>query len=136
MKKTLSIIGIMVGFLFVLVGILSAGGALGGDTSNPTSAPYSYDSGYATFGADYYTYSVNNTAEAAAAARAAAYNTVDIAEFLCLAFGLASILFGFVVMCGFGIVLSTCAQNIPNDTNNATPGSDSEAVGAEEVPAE
>ena len=136
MKKTLSLIGIIVGFLFVLVGILSAAGALGGDVSYPKSAPYSYDSGFATFGADYYTYSVNNTAEAANAASAAAYNIIDIAEFLYLAFGFASILFGLVVMCGFGIVFSSCAKNIPNNTNNALPGSDSEAVGAEEVPVE
>ena len=106
MKKIFSIIGIIVGFAFVVVGILSMAGALGGDTSYPGSAPALYDSGYATFGADYYTYSVNNSAEAASAARAAAYNIGDVASYLTMFCGIASMLFGVMVICAFGIVLS------------------------------
>ena len=73
-KRTISIIGIAISALLVLFGILAMSGALGGSTYYADSAPYSYDSGFATFGGDYYTYSVNNSAEAAAGARAAASN--------------------------------------------------------------
>jgi hypothetical protein len=110
MKKTLSVVGLIIGLAFVVVGILSVSGALGGDTSYPSSAPYTYDSGYASFGADYYTYSVNNSAEAASAARTAAYNIGYVSDFLLTFFGLSSILFGFMVMRGFGIVLSSCPK--------------------------
>ena len=55
-KKTLSLVGMIIGCVFVLIGILSLSGAVGGNTSYPSSAPYSYDSGYASFGGDYYTY--------------------------------------------------------------------------------
>ena len=110
MKKTLSVVGLIIGLAFVVVGILSVSRALGGDASYPSSAPYMYDSGYASFGADYYTYSVNNSAEAASAARTAAYNIVCVSDFLLTFFGLSSMLFGLMVMCGFGIVLSSCAK--------------------------
>lgn len=117
MKKKLSILGIVIGVLFVLVGILSIFGALGDDASYPSSAPYDYDSGYAEFGGDYYTYSSNNAAEAASAARTAARNVKVISEFLTLFCGLTSILFGLMVICGFGIVLSAPAQ-IAVNTNS------------------
>ena len=99
MKKTLSVIGLIVGLAFVIVGILSVSGHLDGSDYYSMSATYEYDSGYANFGADFYSYSVNNTAEIAYAAR-------TIANFL----GLSSILFGLMVMCGFGIVLYSCSQ--------------------------
>ena len=102
-KKTLSLIGMALGAVFVLVGVLSLCGALGGNTSYPGSAPYTYDSGYASFGADFYSYSVNNAAEAASAARTAASNLEDIAGFLKVFCGLFSIGVGAVISCGFGI---------------------------------
>ena len=124
-KKVLSIVGMVVGLAFIVVGILSMTGALGGDTTIPNSAPYYYDSGYAQFGADYYSYSVNNAAEAASAARTTAYNLDDIAQFLLVFLGITSILFGLMVMCGFGIVLSTCfptdAASIPEKTTTSAP---------------
>lgn len=102
-KKTLSLVGMIIGCVFVLIGILSLSGALGGNTSYPSSAPYSYDSGYASFGGDYYTYSVNNTAETARAAITTAANLDDIAEFLKIFCGLFSLCFGAAVICCFGI---------------------------------
>ncbi|MBE6667417.1 MAG: hypothetical protein E7607_03800 [Ruminococcaceae bacterium] len=130
MKKTLSVVGLIIGISFVVVGILSVSGALGGKTSSPSSAPYSYDSGYATFGADYYNYSVNNSAEAASAARTAAYNIGHVSHFLLTFFGLSSILFGLMVMCGFGIVLSSCTKKnekniVGSETKIATENTDS-----------
>ncbi len=117
-KKTLSVIGLIIGLAFVIVGILSVSGGLDGSSYYSMSASYEYDSGYASFGADYYTYSVNNTAEIAYAAR-------TIANFL----GLSSILFGLMVMCGFGIVLSSCTQKsgtniIGDETNIAIENTD------------
>ena len=103
MKKTLSAVGMIIGFAFILIGILSFCGALGGNTTYPSSAPYQYDSGYASFGGDYYTYSVNNTAETAIAARRTAGNLDDIADFLKIFCGLSSICFGAVIVCCFGI---------------------------------
>ncbi len=131
MKRKLSILGIIIGIAFVIVGVLSIFGVLCGNTSTPNSAPYYYDSGYASFGADYYTYSVNNTAEAASAARTIAYNIGYVADFLVLFCGLASVLFGLMVMCGFGIVLSSCGKAAVSVAVNET----SNAV-AEEAPVE
>ena len=74
-----------------------------------------YDSGYASFGADYYTYSVNNTAEAASATRTVAANLVHIADFLMVFPGISSILFGMAVICGFGIVLASCPKKVANE---------------------
>ena len=110
MKKALSVVGLIIGLSFVVVGILAVSGDLGRNTSFPSRAPYGYDSGYASFGGDYYTYSVNNSAEAASAARTAADNIGDVYNLLLTLFGLTSILFGLMVMCGFGIVLSSCTK--------------------------
>ena len=133
MKKICSIIGIIVGLAFIVVGVLAMAGSLGGLTSTPGSAPYHYDSGYATFNGDYYTYSVNNSAEAASAARTTANNLGDIADFLLMFGGITSILVGLAVSCGFGIVLSTClpvAEPAPALAEEPAPEN------KEEIPAE
>ena len=106
MKKILSVMGLIIGLAFVIVGILSISGGLDGSDYYSMDPSFEYDSGYATFGADYYTYSVNNTAAIAYAAR-------TIATFL----GLSSVLFGLMVMCGFGIVLSSCSKKYENNIN-------------------
>ena len=81
-RKVFATLGMIFGLLIALCGILTLSGKLGGDTSYPSSAPYSYDSGYASFGADFYTYVSNNAAETASAARTTAGNLEDIAELL------------------------------------------------------
>ena len=58
-KKTFSTLGMIFSAVIVFLGILVLAGALGGDASYPNSASYLYDSGYATFGGDFYTF-VNN----------------------------------------------------------------------------
>ncbi len=132
-KKTLSLVGMIVGFVFVLVGILSLSGALGGNTSYPGSAPYSYDSGYATFGADYYTYTVNNGAETASAARTTASNLGDIADFLKVFCGLFSMCFGAVIVCCFGIYRAGLKEA---EIKVAVEETVAEEIVAEEIPAE
>ena len=134
MKKAFSIIGILVGIAFILVGIMSMSGAFSGSSTYPDGS-FLFDSGYAEFGADYYTYSVNNTAEAAEAARAAAYNVIDVTDFLASFCGIFSILFGILVICAFGVVLGCCNKETVTATTNADEAPAEEAP-AEESPAE
>ena len=106
MKKTYSIIAMVVSILIVLLGVLTLTGALGGDTSYPSSAPWSYDSGYATFGGDFYTYVSNNAGEAASASRTAASNLNDIATLLKSFCGISLAGFGLLSFCFFGTILA------------------------------
>lgn len=102
-KGVFAIAGMAVSFLLIIFGILVISNVLGGDTSNPSSAPYLYDSGYATFGADSYTYMCNNTAETASAARVTAYNLEDIALLLKNVCGIFMIAFGLLNFCRFAM---------------------------------
>lgn len=103
-RKVFATLGMIFGLLIALCGILTLSGKLGGDTSYPSSAPYSYDSGYASFGADFYTYVSNNAAETASAARTTAGNLEDIAELLKNVCGIFLIGFGMMGFCFFGAI--------------------------------
>ena len=105
-KKTYSIIAMVVSVLIVLFGVLTLAGALGGDTSYPSSAPWSYDTGYATFGGDFYTYVSNNAGEAASASRTAASNLDEIATLLKSFCGISLSGFGLLSFCFFGTILA------------------------------
>ena len=94
--------GKIICLLLVACGLLVMVGVLGGDTSSPGSAGYMYDSGYASFGADFYTYVSNNAAEAASGARTAAYNLQDIAVLLKNVCGIFLMGFGLIGFCAFG----------------------------------
>lgn len=109
MKKYFSIAGMLSGAIVVVLGIMMLCGVFESPVSTGEVSPY--DSGYASFGADYYTYSVNNTAEAASAARAAAGNLCDILCLLQICFGLLFIVSGAVIICGFGIAFSGCIKS-------------------------
>lgn len=109
MKKNFSIIGMITGILLVVVGILSMCEVFG-DGNSFGNHNYQYDSGYATFGGDYYTYVVNNTAEIQDEIDAANSNIMDIAEYMQMAFGLFFICFGILAFCGFGIVYAGCKK--------------------------
>lgn len=102
-KGIFAIAGMGISFLLVIFGILVISNVLGGDTFSPSSAPYLYDSGYATFGADSYTYMCNNTAETASAARVTAYNLEDIALLLKNVCGIFMIGFGLLNFCRFAM---------------------------------
>ena len=93
--KTFSAAGMIISALIVIFGILFIAGALTGETYRASGAGL-YDSGYASFGADFYTYVSNNAAEAASAGRAAASNLDDI-------FHLART-FGGIFLMGFGLL--------------------------------
>ena len=78
-RPIIAILGIILGIAMIVCGILSYNDAIL-DTSVYSGEKSPYSSGFASFGADYYTYSVNNTAETASAVKAAdtAVNTSDV----------------------------------------------------------
>lgn len=108
MKKMLSTIGMAISILLIVFGIMTTSGSFGDATYYGNSSPY--DSGFASFNGDYYTYSVNNGAEAASAARAVASNVREVSQLLQSALGLFMICFGALSFCGFGIVFSGCPK--------------------------
>lgn len=112
MKKKFLLGGMIAGALIVVFGILAMCGVLGEATSYGNSSPY--DSGFASFGADYYTYSANNSAETASAARATANNLCDISHFLQACCGLFMIGIGIAIFCGFGAVFADCCNASKN----------------------
>lgn len=107
-KKVFATLGMILGLVMALCGILTITGEMGGDTSYPSSAPYSYESGYASFGADFYTYVSNNAAETASAARTTASNLEDIAELLKNVCGIFLMGFGMMGFCFFGAIRNDC----------------------------
>ena len=104
MNKIFKILGMVVSIGLVIFGILIMTGTFRDSVSYPDYALSSYDHGYAIFGADFYNYVCNNSAEAADAAQAAAYNTVDIIEILTGGFGAVIMAMGLLGFCFFGVV--------------------------------
>ena len=105
-KKHYSVVGMIIGTILVLMGIFAMSGALGGNTVIATSnSSYLYSSGYASFGADFYTYVTNNAEEAASAARTISSNLNQIASFLKTVLGIMMMAFGFFMNCFFGLKL-------------------------------
>ena len=109
-KKLVSLIGIVLGVVVIVMGILVMAGVFGGDASGAGTSPYNYDSGYASFGADFYTYVSNNAAEAASAARTVASNLVRIADLLKNALGILTIAFGAFMCCFFALKFVGCIE--------------------------
>ena len=139
MKKYFSIAGMIASVLVILFGILAVSGALGDADSYGGESPY--DSGYASFGGDYYTYSVNNSAETTSAVNAVASNLREISDILRNSLGLFMIGFGLLSLCGFGILYSGCIVpvEIPvqeyeeNNTEEETAEENQEENTVEEV---
>jgi hypothetical protein len=103
-KKTISLVAMIVSAVVFFFGFLVMVGAIGGDTGLASGAPYSYDSGYAEFGADFYTYVSNNAGEAATAARKVASNLDEIATLLKGALGIFLMGCGAMNLCRFALV--------------------------------
>ena len=103
-KKTLSLVGMIVSILLVLCGIIMMTGGLGGDARYSSGASYLYDSGYASFGADFYTFVSNNAAEAASATQTVASNLVGIADLLKNFCGIVLMGMGAMGFCAFGMI--------------------------------
>ncbi len=115
MRKGFCVLGIIVSLLITLFGVLLLSGLLTDSPSSASGASYLYDSGYASFGADFYTYVSNNAAEAASAARTIAGNQRDIFVLIRTASGIFVIGFGLLGFCLFGafLGLKKPEQNIP-----------------------
>ena len=132
-KKTISLMAMIVSLAIVLCGVLVISGSMGGDTSY-ASGSYAYDSGYAEFGADFYTYVSNNAAEAASAARTTAANIGDIAELLKNVCGVFLMGFGMLSLCFFGMIFVGEKKVAPEAVVEELPEQACEAVEiAEEV---
>ena len=135
-KKTFAIIGVVGGAILIFLGILAMSGSLGGDASNASGSSYLYDSGYASFGADFYTYVSNNAAEAASAARTTAANLRDIAELLKNVSGILLMGFGLFMVCFFGMSLADCTAKAPKPEKAETAPVEAPAPAEQPEPAE
>lgn len=104
-KKVFATIGMFVCVLFVIMGFVT----MGQDNECSTASRSGmYDSGLTTFGADFYTYSNNNTAEAASAARITANNIYHLYDLLGNIFGWFFVFAGLIGFCHFGVVFAEC----------------------------
>jgi len=104
MKKTFTILGMIVCLLIAVLGGMVMSGSFGGDANYPSGGSF-YDSGYASFGADFYTYVSNNAAEAASASRTTANNVRALCELMTSVSGIFLIGFGLAGFCLFGTKL-------------------------------
>lgn len=102
-KKVFAIVGMVVSGLVILMGLLAMGGSLGGNGDFPSGTSYLYDSGYASFGGDFYSYVNNNAAEAADAAATTARNVRELCELMRTVSGGFLMGFGAMGLCYFGI---------------------------------
>lgn len=104
-KKVYATIGMIACVLFIIMGFVT----MGRDNSCSTNSRSGlYDSGHATFGTDFYTYSNNNAAEAASAARTTANNIKELYGLLTDLFGWFFVFTGLIGLCHFGIVRAEC----------------------------
>lgn len=121
-KKIFATIGMIVCVVFVITGFVIMG--LDNECSTASRSGM-YDSGLSTFGADFYTYSNDNTAEAASAARTTANNIYKLYDLLADVFGWFFVFAGFIGFCHFGIIRAGCndttASAIPLARDEASP---------------
>lgn len=110
-KKVFATIGMVVCVLFVIVGFVTMGQD---NECSIASRSGMYDSGLTTFGADFYTYSNNNTAEAASAARTTANNIYELYNLLADVFGWLFVFVGLIGFCHFGVVRAGCNCAAPS----------------------
>jgi hypothetical protein len=134
MKKTFFIMGMAVSLVIVLLGLLVITGAITDKPSFASDAPYSYSSGYASFGGDAYTYMSNNAQEAASAARTVASNQRDIFELIQTVSGILLMGFGLLGFCHFAILKSSAEAALAAAAAPAAPAPVAEAPAPEELP--
>ncbi len=114
-KKIFAISGMVVSALLIVFGIFVFAGVFG-RASFSVGPGYntSYDSGYAVFGNDYYTYTVNNMAQSADGAMWSARNLCQISLFLSSFCGIFTIGIGLLGICAFGVVFAGCESTPQN----------------------
>ena len=94
-NKVVPIIGMIVGFIAIILGILVLIGVFTDKTSIAYPS-YFYDYGYAQFGSDYYSYTNNNMAYAAYSSSAAFNQTLYLTNLVSSIAGFSFILFGAI----------------------------------------
>ena len=104
MKKKMALAGMINSSMMIIVGVLFLLGVFGGMGSYPSGASSYYESGYASFGADFYTYVNNNAAEAASATYRAAANIRSIGGIIKNFCGISLIGLGSIGVCLFAIL--------------------------------
>ncbi len=105
MKKPFCVLGIVISLAIALLGVLLLLGVFTDTPSGASGASYRFDSGYASFGGDFYSYVNNNAAEAASAAKTIAGNQRDIFVLIRTASGIFITGFGLLGLCLFGAFL-------------------------------
>lgn len=126
MRKFFSIVGILFSCVIIFWGLQYLNlnrEYVGGRLSSPSSAsgaPAYADSGYASFGADFYTYVTNNAADAAQAVHTVASNQIQLFDQLYQLktvfsqfFGYFLISLGGIGVCLFGCLFATPQPVIP-----------------------
>ena len=104
-KKLFATIGMIACVLLIIMGFATMGQD---NECSIASRSGMYDSGLTSFGADFYTYSNNNTAEAASAARITANNIYHLYDLLGNIFGWFFVFAGLIGFCHFGVVFAEC----------------------------
>lgn len=98
--------GMIVCLLLIIMGLVTLGKE---NECSHGSRSGIYDSGLATFGTDFYTYSNNNAAEAASASRITANNILELYDLLTYLFGWFFVFMGAIGLCHFGTVRAACS---------------------------
>ena len=125
MKKTFSIIGIILGIVIVVVGLYTAFGFKGYYSGTSTS---SY-----TFGADFYTEQYTATEHAADNILSVGHYLDDVVEFAFKAIGLFIAVLGGTITCYFGCKLAD-VKNPQITSAPITVKQESQAEVSEELP--
>ena len=118
MKRFFAIIGILFCCAVIYIGVQFLHGEMASEPNTASSTPSYYDSGYASFGGDFYTYVNNNAAEAAKAARTITSNQVYIFRLATQFFGYFLIALGGIGVCLFGVL---CFERKPAAPLPAAP---------------
>lgn len=116
-RPIMAILGIILGIAMIVCGILSYNDAIL-DTSVYSGENSPYSSGFASFGADYYTYSVNNTAETASAVKAVSHTIGDLQNLIRDCFSIFMIFFGLLVILAFSFILVGCIESEKKEDEN------------------
>ena len=119
------ILGIVIGLVIIVLGICTIKGKFGGNADIADSPSLSFDYGYATFGADFYTYLNNNSAYTAIGSQQTAYNLYTISKLLREVLGILLMAFGGFTVCLFSGKL---VEAIPDEA----AGTKAEDIGASE----
>lgn len=106
-RKASPVIGLILGLIMALSGILIIAGVLGGDQYSSSHPSYGFDHGYATFGADAYTYLCNNAADTAEAVHSLNSNLRELTDLIKNISGTAMIITGLIAACFFGMHIGT-----------------------------